>query len=364
MDMAAAKKKAVAKKEAPAFEVVLRKNPGYAKIDPKYAVPVKKPGDYDKKFLEELMVRMMTVNKFEEVAFWLFGQGLVHGTMHLSIGEEATGVGTTAALKKDDYMLATHRGHGQALGKGVDINHMMAEILGRATGTNHGKGGSMHICDFDNGILGANGIVGANGPIALGAALTIKMKNIPDRVCAAFFGDGASNEGAILESMNLAAAWDLPLLFILTNNTYGMSTPIERIVRNTDLRQRADAFGFQSFECDGNDVLAVYEAVKKARELAVSGKGPVLVVEHTYRTSGHSKSDGNLYRTKEEIQWWKEHSPIVRFKDYLISNKLFTEKQIEKMQAKADKAVNDSVEFAKAQPQPVVEDLEADVYAK
>ena len=347
----------------PRFKPELRQNPGFAAINPKYSVPVKEPGEYDKAFLEDLMVRMMTVNKFEEVAFWLFGQGLVHGTMHLSIGEEATGVGTTAALTKDDYMLATHRGHGQALGKGVDINHMMAEILGRATGTNHGKGGSMHICDFDNGILGANGIVGANGPIALGAALTIKMKKIPDRVCAAFFGDGASNEGAILESMNLAAAWDLPLLFILTNNTYGMSTPVEHVVRNTDLRQRADAFGIRSFECDGNNVLAVYEAVKKARELAVEGKGPVLVVEHTYRTSGHSKSDGNLYRTKEEIQWWKDHSPIILFKDYLLSNGIFTEKEIDEMQAKADKAVNDSVEFAKAQPQPVVEDLEADVYA-
>ena len=322
----------------------------------------KKPA-YDKEFLEELMVRMMTVNKFEDTAFWLFGQGLVHGTMHLSIGEEATGVGTTAALTKEDYMLATHRGHGQALGKGVNINDMMAEILARATGTNHGKGGSMHICDFDNGILGANGIVGANGPIAVGAALTIKMKNIPNRVCAAFFGDGASNEGAILESMNLAAAWDLPLLFILTNNTYGMSTPLDRVVRNTDLRQRADAFGMKSIECDGNDVLAVYEAVKQAREWAVNGEGPVLVVEHTYRTSGHSKSDGNLYRTKEEIQWWKDRSPIIRFRQYLTENKIFTNEEVDAMQAKADKLVNDSVEYAKAQPQPEVADLEADVYA-
>ncbi|MCF0146002.1 MAG: thiamine pyrophosphate-dependent dehydrogenase E1 component subunit alpha [Eubacterium sp.] len=326
------------------------------------AARAKKPA-YDKEFLEELMVRMMTVNKFEDVAFWLFGQGLVHGTMHLSIGEEATGVGTTAALKKDDYMLATHRGHGQALGKGVDVNSMMAEILARATGTNHGKGGSMHICDFDNGILGANGIVGANGPIACGAALTIKMKQIPDRVCAAFFGDGASNEGAILESMNLAAAWDLPLLFILTNNTYGMSTPLSRVVKNTDLRMRGEAFGMKSFECDGNDVLAVYETVKKAREWAVAGNGPVLVVEHTYRTSGHSKSDGNLYRTKEEIQWWKDRSPIVRFRQYLTENKIFTDAEIDKMQEKADKVVNDSVEYAKAQPQPAVADLEADVYA-
>ena len=351
------------KKGKTAVSTVRTKKPGYAKIDPRYTVPVKKPGAYAKPFLKELMVRMMTVNKFEEVAFWLFGQGLVHGTMHLSIGEEATGVGTSAALKKDDYMLATHRGHGQALGKGVDINHMMAEILGRATGTNHGKGGSMHICDFDNGILGANGIVGANGPIALGAALSIKMQKIPDRVCAAFFGDGASNEGAILESMNLAAAWDLPVLFILTNNTYGMSTQLERVVKNTDLRQRADAFGMKSFECDGNDVLAVYETVKKAREWAVAGKGPVLVVEHTYRTSGHSKSDGNLYRTKEEIQWWKDHSPIVRFREYLTANKLFTDKQVDNMQKTADKLVDDAVEYAKAQPQPVVADLEADVYA-
>lgn len=317
----------------------------------------------NKEFLQELMVRMMTVNKFEDVAFWLFGQGLVHGTMHLSIGEEATGVGTTAALKKDDYMLATHRGHGQAIGKGVDLNAMMAEILARGTGTNHGKGGSMHICDFDNGILGANGIVGANGPIACGAGLTIKLKKIPDRVCAAFFGDGASNEGAILESMNLAAAWDLPVMFILTNNTYGMSTPLKKVVKNQDLKQRAAAFGFKAYECDGNDVLAVYETVKEARDYVVAGNGPVLVVEHTYRTSGHSKSDGNLYRTKEEIQYWKDRSPIIRFRKFLVENNLFTDEEVDAMQKKADKLVDDAVEYAKAQPQPVVEDLEADVYA-
>lgn len=318
----------------------------------------------NKEFLQELMVRMMTVNKFEEQAFWLFGQGLVHGTMHLSIGEEATGVGTTAALTKEDYMLATHRGHGQALGKGVDLNSMMAEILARATGTNHGKGGSMHICDFDNGILGANGIVGANGPIACGAALTIKMKKIPNRVCAAFFGDGASNEGAILESMNLAAAWDLPVMFILTNNTYGMSTPLDRVVKNKDLKQRAAAFGFKAYECDGNDVLAVYETVKEAREYVVAGNGPVLVVEHTYRTSGHSKSDGNLYRTKEEIKYWADRNPIIRFRQFLTENNIFTDEEIDAMQASADKAIADAIEYAKAQPQPVVADLEADVYAE
>ena len=317
----------------------------------------------EREFCRELMLRMMVVNKFEEVAFWLFGQGLVHGTMHLSIGEEATGVGTTAALKKDDYMLATHRGHGQAIGKGVNIKDMMAEILGRATGTNHGKGGSMHICDFDNGILGANGIVGANGPIACGAALTIKMKKIPDRVTAAFFGDGASNEGAIMESLNLAAAWKLPVLFILTNNTYGMSTPLKKVVNDTDLTKRAIPFGMKAYECDGNDVLAVYRTVSEARAYAVAGNGPCLVVEHTYRTSGHSKSDGNQYRTKEEIQYWKDHSPIIRFRQYLTEQKLFTDEEIDEIQKQADVIIDEAVEYAKAQPQPRVEDLEKDVYA-
>ena len=306
---------------------------------------------------------MMTVNQFEEKIFELFGQGLIHGTMHLCIGEEATGVGTGAALKKEDYLLATHRGHGHALGKGVDLRAMMAEILGRAGGTNHGKGGSMHICDFDNGMLGANGIVGANGPIACGAALTIKMKKIPDRVCAAYLGDGASNEGAILESMNLAAVWDLPVLFILTNNTYGLSTPLERAVRNTDLKQRAKAFGFPAWECDGNDVLAVYETVKRARDYVIQEKGPVMVVEYTYRTSGHSKSDKNLYRSQEEIKYWQERNPITRFRCFLTENNIFSDEEIDRMQVEAVQAVSDAVDYALACPEPSAEYLEKDVYA-
>ena len=316
----------------------------------------------DKELCRELMLRMMLVNKFEETAFWLFGQGLVHGTMHLGIGEEATGVGTGAALKKDDYMLATHRGHGQTIGKGVDLNAMMAEILARATGTNHGKGGSMHICDFDNGILGANGIVGGNGPIACGAALTIRMKHIPDRVVACFFGDGASNEGSMHESMNLASAWKLPVLFVLTNNTYGMSTPISRVVGDTDLAKRAIPYGMKCFECDGNDVLAVYDTVRQAREYAIEN-GPVLIVEHTYRPSGHSKSAGNQYRTKEEIQYWKDRNPILRFRQQLVEAGVFTDAQVDEIQAEADKIIDSTVEYAKAQPQPDLADLETDVYA-
>ncbi len=318
----------------------------------------------DKELCRTLMLRMMVVNRFEETAFWLFGQGLVHGTMHLGIGEEATGVGTTAALTKEDYMLATHRGHGQAIGKGVDINSMMAEILARGTGTNHGKGGSMHICDYDNGILGANGIVGANAPIACGAALTIKMKNIPNRVVANFSGDGCSNEGSMHESMNLAAAWKLPVLFVLTNNTYGMSTPLNHVVNDTDLTKRAIPYGMKSYECDGNDVLAVYQTVKEAREYTVAGNGPCLIVEHTYRISGHSKSDGNQYRSKEEIQYWKERGPIIRFRKQLTECGVMSEEEIDELQAQANKIIDDAVAYAKNQPQPKVEDLEADVYAK
>ena len=316
----------------------------------------------DKELCRQLMLRMMLVNKFEETAFWLFGQGLVHGTMHLGIGEEATGVGTGAALKKDDYMLATHRGHGQTIGKGVDLNAMMAEILARATGTNHGKGGSMHICDFDNGILGANGIVGGNGPIACGAALTIKMKHIPDRVVACFFGDGASNEGSMHEAMNLASAWKLPVLFVLTNNTYGMSTPLSRVVGDTDLSKRAIPYGMKCFECDGNNVLEVYDTVSQARAYALEN-GPVLIVEHTYRTSGHSKSDGNQYRTKEEIQYWKDRNPIIRFRQQLVEAGTFTDAEIDELDKQAEKIINDTVEYAKAQPQPDLSDLETDVYA-
>lgn len=316
----------------------------------------------DKELCRHLLLQMMLVNKFEESVVSLFDQGLLHGTWHLCIGEEATGVGTGAALTKEDYLLATHRSHGQVIGKGVDLNAMMAEMLARSTGTNHGKGGSMHICDFDNGILGANGIVGGNGPIACGAALSIKMKQIPNRVVVCFFGDGAANEGSMHESMNLASAWKLPVLFVLTNNTYGMSTPLSRVVGDTDLTKRALPYGIKAYECDGNDVLAVYSTVLEARQYALE-HGPVLIVEHTYRTSGHSKSDSNQYRTQEEIQHWKDRNPIIRFRQQLAAAGTFTEEEIDRIQSQADQIIQDTVSHAKAQPQPDLTDLETDVYA-
>ncbi len=316
----------------------------------------------DKDLLCRLMEGMMVVRKFEEKVFELFQKGMLHGTAHLSIGQEATGIGTGYALHADDYMLATHRGHGEAIGKGCDVNHMMAEILAKETGLNRGRGGSMHICDFDKGVLGANGILGANGPIGCGAALTAKKKGL-DRVCVVYFGDGASNQGAIHESMNLAAAWNLPLLFVMLNNTYGMSTSIERATKETDLSKRAAGYGMKAVDCDGNNVLEVYDTVKKAREYALKN-GPMLIVEHTYRTAGHSKSDQNLYRSGEEINWWKERNPILRFKNYLIENKVFTKDQIDEMDQKTAGQIEAAVQFALSSPSPDPDDVLDCVYAE
>ena len=311
----------------------------------------------DKELMKALLTGMMKGRKFEEKVIWLFAQGLVYGTMHPGIGEEATAIGSTAALEKQDYMFATHRGHVQAIGRGIDINEMMCEILSRENGTNHGRGGSMHLADPDKGILGANGILGASAPLACGAALSLHMDNIRDAVVADFFGDGASNQGAVHESMNLAATWNLPVMFIIIDNTYGMSTPLDRVVNDMDLTKRGIPYGIKAFECDGNDVLSVYETVKEARNYCAENQEPVLVVEHTYRTSGHSKSDGNLYRTKEEIAWWAKHNPIDRFKQVLLEKEVFTAEEIEAMDKETTEIIEKAAEFAKASPEPTVEHL-------
>lgn len=311
----------------------------------------------NKELMRTLLTRMMLARKFEEKVIWLFAQGLIYGTMHPGIGEEATGVGSTVALEPQDYMFATHRGHGQAIGKGVDIREMMCEMLSRENGTNHGRGGSMHLADPDKGILGANGVLGASAPLACGAALAVSMSHIEDAVVIDFFGDGASNQGAVHESMNLAATWNLPLMFVIINNTYGMSTPLNRVVNDMDLTKRAIPYGMHAFECDGNDVLSVYETIREARAYIVEHKEPVLVVEHTYRTSGHSKSDGNLYRTKDEINSWLDRNPTERFKKVLIDNGIYTKEEIEAMDKETTDIIEDAAEFAKASPTPTVEHL-------
>lgn len=318
---------------------------------------------YGKEFLLKIYERMLLVRGFEESVNALFKEGALHGTAHLCIGEEAAVIGTGFALAEEDYLLATHRGHGQAMGKPLDVNAMMAEMLGKACGTNGGRGGSMHIADLDKHMLGANGIVGANAPIACGAGLSIKMRGEKDRVVLCYLGDGSFNQGAVHEALNLAAAWGLPVLFACINNCYGMSTPLCRASKETDLKKRAEAYGIRAFETDGNDVLAVLSAVRAAREHILKEKAPAFVVEHTYRTCGHSKSDKNKYRTQREIEAWEAQNPISRFAATLLENGVDIGELNEKEQSAAA-AIASATEFASACEPPRAEGLEELTYAK
>ena len=314
-----------------------------------------------KKTHEELYRKMVQTREFEEKAAKLFIQGKVHGTAHFCIGEEATGIGVCSALEKEDYILQTHRGHNQGIGKGMDINRMMAEFLGKETGYCKGKGGCMHIADFSVGSLGANGIVGGGIPIATGAALSQKYKG-QKNITVCFFGDGATNEGAFHESLNLASVWKLPVLFVCTNNLYGMSTSVEKSMNITDISVRADSYGMKGLALDGNDVVTIYEETLKAKEYILEN-GPMLMVLNTYRWMGHSKSDAQLYRTKEEVNAWKEKCPIKRHREYLIESGILSEQEVEAINIQSKQDIEDAVAFAEGSPEPKIENIFDDVYA-
>ncbi len=311
--------------------------------------------------LRELYERMVLTRNFEETAAKLFTLGKVHGTAHFCVGEEATGVGTCMALEPVDQIFATHRGHGQSIGKGMDINRMMAEFLGKATGFCKGRGGCMHIADFAAGNLGANGIVGGGIPLTVGAALSARLLKV-DRVLVGFFGDGASNQGTFHESLNLAAIWKLPTIFFCVNNQYGMSMHVNRHMAIPDIAIRASSYGLPGKSIDGNDVLAVYRTIREAREYART-RGPILVVGNTYRIMGHSKSDATVYRTKEEVETWRAKDPIKRFRAYLLDNGLFATAELDGIDRRAAETIARAVEYAEASPEPDVAGLEEDVYA-
>lgn len=310
---------------------------------------------------KELHYKMLVTREFEQTAAKLFIQGKVHGTAHFCIGEEATGVGVCSALDKEDYITQTHRGHNQGIGKNMDINRMMAEFLGKETGYCKGKGGCMHIADFSVGSLGANGVVAGGIPIATGAALSQKYRK-SDHITVCFFGDGAANEGAFHESLNLASVWKLPVVFVCTNNLYGMSTHVNQSMNIEDISIRATSYGIKGLALDGNDVMNIYEETKKAKEY-VKEHGPMLIVLNTYRWMGHSKSDAQLYRSKEEVEQWKDRCPIKRHRDYLLEHKIFTEKELDDMQQQAADAVKAAVEYAENSPEPKIENIFDDVYA-
>ena len=314
-----------------------------------------------KERLIEMLDTMLTIRAFEEKVAYFFSRGMIHGTTHLYIGEEATAVGVIANLSDEDLITSTHRGHGHTIAKGIDINKMMAELLGKEAGYCKGKGGSMHIADLTRGNLGANGIVGGGIPIAVGAGMTTKMKKL-DRAVVCFFGDGALNEGSFHESVNLASIWDLPVLFVCEDNQYGMSMSRRKSINLEDLAERAKGYGIPGKSIDGNDVFAVYDAAAEGIEY-VKKNGPMLLISETYRYMGHSKSDANRYRTKEEIAEWRQKDPIQRLRRHLVDNKLAEDSFLDEREAAAKQTIEDAVAFAESSPEPNIDDILDDVYA-
>jgi pyruvate dehydrogenase E1 component alpha subunit len=278
----------------------------------------------------------------------MFMRGMIHGTTHLSVGQEGVAVGAVYAVNKDDLMMSNHRGHSHCIAKNADVKRMMAELLGRETGFCKGMGGSMHIVDIESNNYGANGVIGPSIPIATGVALALK-KDKAGKIIIDFFGDGTSNTGVFHESLNIASLWKLPIVYICENNLYGMSTPVKKTVAVSDIADRASAYNMPGVVVDGNDVFAVMDAVAKAAERARRGEGPTLIEAKTYRWLGHSKSDKRAYRTREEEAEWKEKCPVKRFERYMLKNG-FTEEEIAAIRKQVEDYQEEAVKFAMESP--------------
>jgi pyruvate dehydrogenase E1 component alpha subunit len=314
--------------------------------------------------LREVLRRMYLIRRFEEGAEDAYMRGLIHGTMHLSIGQEASAVGICMPLSDADQITSTHRGHGHCIAKGADVKKMFAEFFGKTTGYCKGRGGSMHIADVAKGNLGANGIVAGGIPIAVGAALSAK-KMKTGKVVVSFFGDGANNEGAFHEALNMAAIWKLPVIFVCENNGYGMSTSTERSTAVHNIAERAAGYGIPGVIVNGNDFSAVAEASQAAVERARRGEGPTLIESKTYRYRGHSKSDRNRYRTKEEIEdWMTNRDPIMLFETELKEFGIIDQAGIEAVREAVKTEIAAGIEFAKESPMPDVADHERYVYTE
>jgi TPP-dependent pyruvate/acetoin dehydrogenase alpha subunit len=313
---------------------------------------------------------MWLIRYFDETARSVFQRNMIRGTTHTCTGQEAIAVGACAALEREDYITSTHRGHGHCLAKGGDPRRMMAELLGKATGYCKGKGGSMHIADLDLGILGANGIVGGGIGLATGAAYSADLAADldpakPRRVVICFFGDGASNQGILAEAGNMAVLWNLPIIYLCEQNQYAEFGPSKPFIAVERLELKAQAFGMRAVTVDGNDLIALYEAVREAVGLARAGAGPTFLVAQTYRIEGHTVGDPLTYRPKEETVFWKspQRDPISRFGRRLVTEFAFTEAALEEMQVRARAAIDDALQFAVDSPEPEVATLWEGVYA-
>ncbi len=319
-------------------------------------------GKVNKSTALEMYETMWRIRAFETKVAYFFSRGLIHGTTHLYVGEEAMAVGIISQLSKDDLITSTHRGHGHCIAKGIDLRRMMAELFGKSEGYCKGKGGSMHIADLTRGNLGANGIVGGGIPIATGAGMTLKKRG-KGNVVVCFFGDGALNQGCFHEAVNMASIWDLPVLYVCENNQYGMSMAAKRSIKITDYAERARSYGIPGKTIDGNDPMVVRSEAEAALRY-VRKKGPMLLVGTTYRFLGHSKSDANRYRTKQEIEEWKvKRDPIKAMERYLTSEHKISAKDLETRSGKIKQEVDEAVAYAQELPYPEPSTLEADVYA-
>ena len=308
-----------------------------------------------------LLATMMLIRRFEEEAGRQYQKAKAGGFLHLAIGEEATIVGTTSVMRDEDYLIGTYRTHGHAIARGTDPKHVMAELFGREDGTSGGRGGSMHIFDLERRFMGGYGIVGGNLPLATGLGLASDYRG-EDTVTVCMFGDGASNTGNFGETMNLAALWRLPIVFMVENNLYGMGTSLERHSAVTELTKKAEGFGVPGERVDGMDVIAVRECVTDHLRQAREDRRPTLVEAFTYRYRGHSAADPEVYREKEEVEEWQQKDPLKTFSARLVSDGVLSEKDIEAIEQEADEVVVAAVEFADASPEPPLDSLYDHLY--
>ena len=318
--------------------------------------------DLDREHLQDVYRRMRTIRAFEEKLSELVTAGELAGFLHLYAGEEAVAVGVCAHLSETDVVCSTHRGHGHCIAKGVEIEGMMAELFGRSTGICKGKGGSMHIADIDKGMLGANGIVGGGIALATGAALTAQVKQT-DGVAVAFFGDGASNQGSFHESLNMAANWKLPVIYVVENNGYGEFTPTEFVVPVEDIATRATSYAMNAAVADGMDFFDVYEKAGEAIQRARRGDGPTLLECKTYRYFGHYQGDAMTYRSKQEVEDWRQkRDPLDHFEAHVTEAGLVPADDLRRIDAEVIEALQAAVAAAEAAPQPNPDDVLTDVY--
>jgi pyruvate dehydrogenase E1 component alpha subunit len=310
----------------------------------------------------EWLSTMMLIRRFEERAGEQYARARVGGFLHLSIGEEATIVGAARALHEDDYLISTYRSHGHALVRGTPPERVMAELFGRVDGCCRGRGGSMHMFDLERRFMGGYGIVGGNLPIAAGMALSSDYLGSAE-VTLCTFGDGASNQGTFGETLNMAALWRLPVLFMVTNNQFGMGTALGRHSAVTDLQRKGESLGVPGMRCDGMDVAETYEVVRGAVARVREQRRPLLIEAVTYRFRGHSMADPEQYRTREEVARWRERDPVSTFGARLVAEGVLGQDDLERIDAEAIARVDAAVEFAEASPFPAPESLYEDVYA-